>query len=82
MTVVLAVDHFYQDVGPNSLEGDQTNILSGTLDLEAGEWFVDLHTQGKIEALIWDGWTVIDRKVITDETEPVQRDSLLLKKQP
>lgn len=82
LTVVLAVDHFYQDVGPDSLEGDQTNILSGTLDLEAGEWLANVFTKGKIEALIWDGWTLIDRKVLTDEPEPVQRDPVLLQKQP
>ena len=82
MTVVLAIDHFYQDVGNHSLEGDQTDFLSGPLDLDTNQWFVDLHTQGKIEVLIWDGWTLLERKDLVTHKEPVQRGSLLFIKQP
>ena len=82
LTVVLAVDHFYQDVGNHSLEGSQTDYLSGTLDLEAGEWLANVHTQGRIEALIWEGWTLIERKEIVNNPEPIQRDPVLFIKQP
>ena len=82
MTVILETKHFFQDVGRHSVEGNQKDFLSGRLDIEAGEWYADLDTQGKIEALIYDDWTLIERKVITDFQEPVQRDPLLFIKQP
>lgn len=79
LTVTLEIKHFYQDVGNHSVEGFQTDVLAGFINDE-GRWIVELYTSGKIDALIWEGWTLIERREIFSFNEPTNRGELIFTK--
>jgi hypothetical protein len=80
LTVVLELKHFYHDVGHHAVEGNNTDILSGSFSEDMSEWTPDLQTFGKVDALIFEGWTLIERKEFVHFEEPQYRGTLVFKK--
>lgn len=79
LTVFLEIEHFYNDVGNHAIEGNNTDILSGTFSADMQEWTADLLTMGKIDALMFEGWTLVERKELHDFDEPQFRGRLVFR---
>lgn len=81
LAVEVVIEHFLQDVGNHSMEGHTTDLLVGPVSEDGRRWDPDLFSSGKIEALIYDGWTLIERKEILSFDEPTFRGSLIFTKE-
>ena len=81
LAVEVVIEYFLQDVGNHSMEGHTRDLLVGPVSEDGRRWDVDLFSSGKIEALIYDGWTLIERKEILSFDEPTSRGSLIFEKE-
>lgn len=79
LTVYLEIKHLYNDVGNHAIEGNNIDILSGRLSADMREWVADLQTMGKIEALMFEGWTLVERRELHDFDEPEFRGRLVFR---
>lgn len=77
LTVYLEIKHLYNDVGNHAIEGNNTDILSGTLSADMRVWTADLQTMGKIDALMFEGWTLVERRDFINFEEPMYRGTLI-----
>lgn len=78
--VTLELKHFYQDVGNHAIEGQTTDYLVGRLYEDNKTWIADLQSSGKIEALIFDGWTLKERREMINNPEPEYRGKVVFHK--
>ena len=81
LAVEVVIEHFLQDVGNQSIEGSTPELLVGPVSADGSRWDVDLFTSGKMEALIYDGWTLIERKELFSFDEPSFRGTLIFTKE-
>lgn len=80
LNVIIVIDHFYQDVGNHAVEGKTTDYLFGTVSQDYVSWTVEQSSSAYIEALIFEGWTLIDRKEMVNDQEPLFHANLVFKK--
>ncbi|MBP8605169.1 MAG: hypothetical protein KBI46_04925 [Phycisphaerae bacterium] len=79
ITVELA--YFYHDVGNHAVEGSTTDYLIGKVSEDGKTWKPDLQTMGFVDALLFEGWTLKERRNLFDDKEPVWRGEVVFQKE-
>lgn len=79
--VVLVIDHFYQDVGNHAVEGASTDFIFGEVSKDFSRWTAVLNTQSYLEALLFEGWTLVERNEMADDKEPIYRGHLIFQQE-
>lgn len=74
LSVQVVIEHFYQDLGPHAIEGNNTDILVGPVSQDGKVWRAEWFMLGKYIALI------PEPNEFSNVTEPLFRKSLIFEK--
>ena len=84
LAVEVVIEYFYQDIGPNAMEGNPTFFFAGTISADGKVWNADKFGSGKIVVLLGQGPlksdTVVGNKVLADVSELESRGSVVFVK--
>ncbi len=84
LAVEVVIDYFYQDIGPNAMEGNPTFFFAGTISADGKVWNADKLGSGKFVVLLGQGPlksdTVVENKVLADVAELESRGSVVFVK--
>ena len=84
LAVEVVIEYFYQDIGPDAMEGNPTFFFAGTISADGKVWNADKFGSGKLVVLLGQGPVksdkVVENKVLADVSQLEDRGSVVFVK--